>query len=202
MHRNNKADLGIVYMDRKGFTLIELMATVALIVLLAGLALSTMVHHFAKAKRQKAIAQIQRLESALEGFKSDMGCYPAVLTDGNEYFGSTVMDKTKRSSLIEALSGFDKNKNKIATYWDDANWHGPYLEFKKSELDSYGEMIDPWRAPYLFDGSSSGRDLMNKSGIDIISTGPDREWDSSNENSSKNDDNVCNWLADFVKESD
>ncbi len=187
--------------NKCGFTLIELMVAVAIMVLLAGLGIPTMVHQYAKSKRLKAISQIQRLEAALENYKADMGAYPVELTE-NEYFGSTTTDRNKRKAIIEALSGFDKNKNKLSAYWNDTEWHGPYFEFKKSELDTYGQMIDPWRQAYLFDGTTSGRTMMNQSSFDILSRGADKEWDSSNYNSSKNDDNICNWLPNYVNDAD
>ncbi|MDX9702113.1 MAG: type II secretion system protein GspG [Candidatus Auribacterota bacterium] len=177
---------------QKGFTLIELMVSVAIMVVLAGIALPTMMFHYKKAKVTKATAQISRLESAIDQFKNDMGYYPPALTAG-EYFGDSATERGKRKEIIEALSGFDINKNRIALYWDDPDWNGPYLECKGNELDTNGQMLDPWLQPFLFDATPSGRVLKNTDTVDIISKGADKQWDSANESSDKNDDNICNW---------
>ncbi|MCD6460688.1 prepilin-type N-terminal cleavage/methylation domain-containing protein [bacterium] len=185
--------------SKNAFSLIELLAVVAIMLILAGLGIPIMVHQYARAKRAQAVAQITAMENALENFKNDMGYYPVTLTEG-EYFGDTVTDKSKRKQIIEALSGFDKNKNKLSVYWNDDDWNGPYYEFKTKNLDSSGQLLDPWKQPYLFDSTSTGRILENTGFIDILSKGPDKDWDSSNNNSSKNDDNICNWLGDFAKD--
>lgn len=184
--------------NQNGFTLMELVVSIGIMVILAGLALPTMMYHYRKAKVTKAIAQTARLDSALEQFRNDMGYYPVSVTSG-EYFTDSGTERTKRKEIIEALSGFDKNKNRISAYWDDPDWHGPYLEFKGNEIDTYGQMVDPWLQPFLFDATSAGRPLEQEGGIDILSKGPDKQWDSANAASTKNDDNICNWLADYIQ---
>ncbi|MEW6536492.1 MAG: type II secretion system protein GspG [Candidatus Auribacterota bacterium] len=182
-----------------GFTLTELLIAMIIMLVLAGIGLPTMIYHYARAKQQKAIAQVQRLETALEQFKSDMGYYPVELTEG-EYFGTTSTDTSKRAAIIQALSGYDKNQNKVAAWWDDQYWHGPYLEFDKKELDSSGQFIDPWQEAYLFDGTAAGRDLNNTASFDILSKGPDRIWNAGTPGHTDNDDNIVNWLPNYVND--
>ncbi len=182
-----------------GFSLIELMAVVVIMAFIMALSATGVVYYFAKAKKEKAISQVLRLESALENFKNDMGYYPIAITSG-EYFGDTSSEKNQRKLMLQALSGFDKDKNKITTYWNDTDWHGPYLEFKSNEIDSSGQMIDPWRQAYLVDATASGRAMKNPSSIDILSKGPDKQWDYNNYSDPKNDDNICNWLGNYVKD--
>ncbi|MCB1194573.1 prepilin-type N-terminal cleavage/methylation domain-containing protein [bacterium] len=181
----------------KGFTLIELMAVAIILLILVGLGVPAIRYHYGKSKKNKAIAQLLRLETALENYKNDLGAYPVVLTEA-EYFGDSGSDKNKRSVLIQALSGFDKNKNKLAQYWNDSDWHGPYLEFTAKELDASGQFIDPWKQPYLFDGTAGGRALKNLQSFDIVSRGEDKQWDSSNAGNPLNDDNIVNWTGDFT----
>lgn len=182
-----------------GFSLVELMAVVVIMSFVMALGATGVIYHYAKAKRAKAISQVLRLESALENFKNDMGYYPVAITSG-EYFGDTMSEKSQRKLMLQALSGFDKDKNRIATYWNDSDWHGPYLEFKSDEIDLSEQMIDPWRQAYLVDATVAGRTMQNPSSIDVLSKGPDKEWDSNNYSSSKNDDNICNWLGNYVKD--
>lgn len=183
-----------------GFTLLELMVAMIIMLVLAGIGLPTMVHYYAKAKQDKAVAQMMRIEAALEQFNDDMGYYPTAATDG-EYFGTTSTDEAKRIAIVEALSGYDKNKTKLTAYWDDPYWHGPYLEWTAKELDSAGQFIDPWRQPYLFDGTAAGRSIQNQGMIDVISRGPDQSWNPGNNNDPVNDDNLGNWLSGFVQDN-
>jgi len=185
--------------SKNAFTLIELLAVIAIMLMIAGLGIPTMVHQYSRAKRAQAVAQITAIENAIENFKNDMGYYPVTLTEG-EYFGDTSTDKTKRKQIIEAISGFDNNKTKLTVYWDDEDWNGPYYEFKSKDLDSAGQLLDPWKQPYLFDATSAGRTIENTGFIDILSKGPDKDWHSSNSTNEKNDDNICNWLGDFAKD--
>jgi len=184
---------------KNGFTLIELLTAVTIMVFLMAIGIPTMIHHYSKSKIQKAKAQIIRLESAIENYKNDLAVYPSNLTDG-EYFGNTVTEKNKRASIIQALSGYDKNKTRINAYWDNSHWHGPYFDFTKSEIDSSGQMLDPWKQPYLFDATPAGRPLQNADAFDIISKGPDKDWDDSNPASSKNNDNIGNWSSDYIND--
>ncbi len=185
--------------NKHAFTLIELLTAVTIMVLLLAIGIPTMIHNYAKAKSQKAKAQIIRLETALENYKNDMAVYPTELTDG-EYFGNTSTEKNKRAAIIQALSGYDKNKNRISAYWNDPHWHGPYLDISKSEIDSSGQMLDPWKQPFLFDGTGTGRSLNNTTTFDIISKGSDKDWDSANPSSTKNNDNIANWSSDYIND--
>ena len=60
-----------------GFTLIELIVIVTIIVILAGLVLSTVGYVQKKAARSRAETEIAALSSACENYKADNGIYPA-----------------------------------------------------------------------------------------------------------------------------
>jgi general secretion pathway protein G len=65
--------------QRKGkaaFTLIELMAVITIIVILAGLVIGGMGYVMEKQAKAKASVQIALLSKALEEYKLDMGTYP------------------------------------------------------------------------------------------------------------------------------
>lgn len=69
------------------FSLIELMATITIIVILAGVIFGGMSYVNEKQAREKAKVQIALLSKAIEEFKSDMGRYPGTADpspgDGN-----------------------------------------------------------------------------------------------------------------------
>jgi general secretion pathway protein G len=85
-----------------GFTLIELIVTVTIIVILAGLVLSTVGYVQKKAARSRAETEIAAISAALESYRADNGSYPpnVVATgahalyqglsgDGNDAIGGT-----------------------------------------------------------------------------------------------------------------
>jgi prepilin-type N-terminal cleavage/methylation domain-containing protein len=59
-----------------GFTLIELIVTVTIIVILAGLVLSTVGYVQKKAARSRAETELATLSAACENYKADNGIYP------------------------------------------------------------------------------------------------------------------------------
>jgi prepilin-type N-terminal cleavage/methylation domain-containing protein len=62
--------------DNVAFTLIELIVVVAIIVILAGLVLSTVGYIQKKAARSRAETEIAAMSAALESYKTDNGVYP------------------------------------------------------------------------------------------------------------------------------
>ena len=60
-----------------GFTLMELLAVITIIAILAGLVLQTAGYVQKKAARSRAEAEIATLAAALESYKADWGDYPA-----------------------------------------------------------------------------------------------------------------------------
>jgi|ERR1043166_4088029 type II secretory pathway pseudopilin PulG len=61
---------------RRAFTIIELIVVIALIIMLAGLILSTVGYVQNKGARSRAEAEIAAMSAALENYKADNGAYP------------------------------------------------------------------------------------------------------------------------------
>lgn len=108
-----------------GFTLIELLIVVAIIGILSSLALVNFFQATEKSKRTAAKSFIAQLETAISMYKIDHGSYPP--------------DNNGSASLREALSSAP------ASYTDDdSEKKGPYMEFNDNQVNSYGELLDPW----------------------------------------------------------
>lgn len=154
---------------KAAFTLIELMAVVTIIVILAGLVVGGMGFVTERQAKEKARVQIALLSKAIEEYKLDMGVYPGV---SNAYGGvaATAAAGTNSSrALYNALfkEGFDytnpttpptTNRNTKAKkiYLPDLDprvtkqgWVTPTATpttAPRANLD----ILDPWGRPYLY----------------------------------------------------
>lgn len=92
---------------KAAFTLIELMAVITIIVILAGLVVGGLGFVNERQAKSKALVQMQLLSKALEEYKLDMGLYPPTANKTSNY--SATGGTTTSSILFKAL------------YWDSDN---------------------------------------------------------------------------------
>ncbi|MFH1245404.1 MAG: type II secretion system major pseudopilin GspG [Candidatus Omnitrophota bacterium] len=128
-----------------GFTLMELLVVMAIVVILAGMAVGGAQMARKRGAMTKAKAAIAALEAAIDMYELDLGVYPA---SGN-------------TTMVQELSS-DSNPN--------PDWNGPYIRFKEDELAN-GEYLDPWGNPYIYTTPGA----HNTSSFDIYSCGPNGE---------------------------
>src|SRR6184192_3861885 len=81
--RDSSTPVGMTKMVREGtraipraFTIIELLVVISIIIILAGLILSTVGYVQKKGARSRAEAEIAAMSAALESYKADTGIYP------------------------------------------------------------------------------------------------------------------------------
>ena len=67
-------------MKRKGFTLIELMVVIAIIIILAAVAIPNYINMTKRAKRSRVMSDMGTLATGLEAFRTDWGKYPVITT--------------------------------------------------------------------------------------------------------------------------
>jgi len=120
-------------MRKRGFTIIELIVVISIIMLLAGLITGGASVARRKALESKAKSDIAALELAIGMFETDTGQYPA------DNKGSS-----SNAALVDALES-----NVIPPVY--SNWHGPYMDFKSNDLNVDEEFTDPWGNPYDYD---------------------------------------------------
>src|SRR5437899_8961999 len=93
----------------RAFTIIELLVVITIIIILAGLILSTVGYVQKKGARSRAEAEIAAMSAALESYKADNGIYPrdATATDTLDPAASINLTNYAASSLYlyEQLSG-------------------------------------------------------------------------------------------------
>jgi len=94
------------YTIRRAFTLIELLVVISIIIILAGLILSTVGYVQKKGARSRAEAEIAAMSAALESYKADNGIYPrdTIKTDQVDPAISPI-PTTATQFLYEQLSG-------------------------------------------------------------------------------------------------
>lgn len=96
--------------NRRGFTLLELMLVMAILVILASLGTVAVLNMRRGADADAAVTQIATLSQQCKAFKLNMGYFPNTLDD-----------------LIVQPQGATPQK-----------WRGPYLDISQIPLDSWG----------------------------------------------------------------
>lgn len=100
---------------RRGFTLIELMVVMVILVLLAALVLPRVVGRTDQARRTSAIVQLRGLMNALAQYRIDNG-------------GKVPSSEQGLDALVREPSSSPKPKH----------WRGPYLDSNEVPKDSWG----------------------------------------------------------------
>lgn len=118
--------------DRAGFTLVELLVVLVILVLLFGLVGPRILGAQAKADVKKTQIDIGSLEGALEFFAVDNRTFP-VSEDGLK-------------ALLEAPA--DENRSR--------NWDGPYLDSEDLPVDPWGNSYR-----YIYPPENGKRDFPN-----------------------------------------
>lgn len=185
---------------RQGFTLVELMAVITIIVILAALVVGGMSFVTAKQAKNKAQVQIALLSKAIEDYKSEMGRYPGVADN------SPVDGKNMTEELYEALfyEGYQATENPGATttgnvatkiYLADLDpvsnkqgWTAP-----ATSVPTKAKILDPWGREYRY---RKGDNAQNAD-FDVWSSGPDGETNAGNSSGALKDPKNRDDLKNF-----
>jgi len=93
-----------------GFTLLEILAIVAILGILASSAIAIYQNYKTKAKNSAAIAQVTNLSMALTNYRAEQGVYP---DDLSQIPGGQQLDPWQQPFMYLKIEGADNN-----------NWHG------------------------------------------------------------------------------
>ena len=138
------------------FTLVELLAVIGIIVLLAGITLGGMNYASRKGDEAKTLSIMAEFETALEAFKADYGYYPVQKTAGDVDFSTSAWD-----TFVNRTA----NKRKR-----------PYMEGVTPDeklLDAYGEPFQ-----YEYPNSDASR---NTTKYALWSKGPNGDKDTKDD---------------------
>src|SRR5437660_4313074 len=100
------------YTVRRAFTIIELLVVISIIIILAGLILSTVGYVQKKAARSRAEAEVAAMSAALESYKADNGIYPSDSTKTDVDPTASPIPAAASLYLYEQLSG-DMDNDRI-----------------------------------------------------------------------------------------
>ena len=161
-------------MRKRTFTLIELLAAIGIVAILAAITIGGLSFATAKADYSKTQSIIEKFGVALENFKSDYGHYPVQKTAGD---------------LDTSTSDWDKFTNKN----NDNKINRPYFEGEAGVIeDAYGEPLQ-----YQYPNSVDSRHTTKYA---LWSKGKDKKSGASGTDTSANagekgSDDICSWLA-------
>jgi len=161
-----------------GFTLIEMVVVVAIIIALAGILVPIVTNELDEAKKSTAQATVNRLATAITQYMKDTS------------FPPTGKDGAKSYHYLSG-AGIDPDKNKFASGSNGTlndflannthgtrNWKGPYL----AEVAE-----DPWGRAYVVNvhGYFNGKER-----VWVLSSGPDQKMDTNPRNTTLGGDDI------------
>ena len=173
------------------FTLIELMAVITIIVILAGLVVGGMGYVNEKQARNKAQVQIQLLSKGLEEYKMDNGTYPPT---SNSSSGTGYSD-----DLYKALFWDSDKDNKGVGQDDDQKIYLSELDpanNKQGWISGSGagaKIFDPWGKEYRYRSATDAKGKVNDNtynpDFDLWSAGKDGKTRAGKNDSPTHADN-------------
>ncbi len=147
-----------------GFTLIELVVTIAILTLLAGILVPAVGNYMEKGKNGKVTAELREMVNAITNYNVDTGAWPGA-TD--------ITTLTTTNFTLTNIPCFYKNT------FSKTGWNGPYLNkgvmvsgnMTVSVVGASGSagtgLLDPWGNPYYvytfangYSGTSGGVVLL------------------------------------------
>ncbi|MBZ0110325.1 MAG: type II secretion system protein GspG [Candidatus Scalindua rubra] len=200
--------------SKAGFTLLELLVVVVIMMFLAGITVPIVSSIQTNAKKGVTAAQISQLGIALKQFESDFGFFPpdSYTTSSHPIplsIGSVNIPRDDDLSSGSRCLVFFLGSKFAFTSTSFTATYGPYIEFKKSQIENVSgatftdtgtdidiegvngtkevyQHKDPFGTPYSYDSSSPSN---NTASFDIYSYGPDKTDDSGVSTS----DDITNW---------
>jgi len=148
---------------RTGFTLIEMLVVIVIIMILAGLLIPTVMRAICNGRAGAMEALLTQLEQGAKSYQLDNGDYPQ--SNGN-------FDSAPLAAALRRPSAR----------------HGVYFDFKESQIDQAGNIVNlvwpsdevvKYRNNFMTKDKAT-KGIHNKNGVDMWTKGCDKEPESIN----------------------
>lgn len=161
------------------FTLVEILAVVALIGILTAIGFGAYTYAMNSAKESSTKALIKRLESGLESCRTKFGYFPATSSGTTKDFKRLKFHTNSTSQLIDDIYIVSSNGSTSFTF--PADMRQEFLKVVEGETlkknlekngSNAGMLIDGWGGEiyYAYPG------FINETGFDLVSAGPDSRF--------------------------
>ena len=171
------------------FTLIELMAVITIIILLAGLVVGGMGFVSERQAKEKAKTQIALLSKALEEYKLDNGTYPPTTNSAD---GTTFSDDLFRALYFDGVQ--DQTKK---IYLSDLDPASSKQGWTSGTAGTGTTIVDPWGNPYRYRTAVNASGAANSNTMnpdfDLWSAGKDGNSVPGTPSDTKNRDDIKNF---------
>ena len=175
---------------KHNFTLIELLATIGIIVILAGILVPVVIGAVKKGEAAKAKAEITTLVNAIKQFENTYSKLPVPLYDDTTNYSVTgTVVQSVNANLIQALQGDDTIKNAA-----DKKVNPRQVRFLDIRNTGAGDYLDPWGRAYRIIMSRDEEISLTALGaagkyadgtihqsVVVWSAGPDGVWDNKDD---------------------
>lgn len=189
---------------RRGFTLVELLAVIAMIAILASLIMAGFSAMDRNKSVQKCKLQIGLLANALEEYKSDFGRYPVANdTDAAGDTGANVLFKAlywdSDNDLVGATNAsgttVDTNQRIYLVELDPLSNKQGWRSAKTA--GDTNTIFDPWGENFRYRSGVDGAGVVNSDcknpDFDLWSLGPDLKPGNAGGTDKDAQDNISNW---------
>jgi prepilin-type N-terminal cleavage/methylation domain-containing protein len=142
---------------RKGFTLIELMVVIAIIIILAAIAIPNYLKMTERAKRSRVASDFAAVAIALEAYRTDWGYYPktTVVEFGKQ--GATIADSAMEEQLIGTATADTAGQNRSDGSGVTSTGEKSPIEYlKASTLRNFVNPFYPGTDGYYYASTTTG----------------------------------------------
>ncbi|WOO43384.1 prepilin-type N-terminal cleavage/methylation domain-containing protein [Rubellicoccus peritrichatus] len=188
---------------RPGFTLIEVLVVMTIIIVLAGIVISVQRGVYHKQSQAKAKGEMQAIATALESFKLKYGDYPWL---GDDNTAST----RNPEKLFNLLTGSEImfNQNGTVMIGQPPNNRATTAFLGESEIKTDSDtdptyFVDPWGNPYRYYYKNlSSPDSWEYPAFILMSAGPDGTFTASKLSNGAIDTDPESYFGDAGNSSD
>ena len=162
------------------FTLVELLAVMAIIAILSGIGFGAYTFANTRAKESATESLLKQIEAGLESFHTKNGYYPLSATNDFSVITFTVGADNRVTAVnfgdadtkLTYASSASNRKGRMENEKFESFAKALDLEVIKKHLDASGRLDDAWGEAIYYRSPGS----FKKGGYDLVSAGPDGEF--------------------------